>query len=207
MGLIRKKGSNLPSTQPTEKVSTSLAAILWERWLWSRNPAPSQTLLYQSFIRLSSGYLHLGISLQSKDTSAICNTTTIQAEFSRTAAEMNCKGAINPLCPTVPSCMHLLSQPTYFFPVETGLLLKGISDSLISAHIFTFPFAWNSFSLSEIYLVLWTAISLHICLSFGPCHIPVFHYRYLKHFYSTSLSTTFVTSKQSTAPDNGNITV
>lgn len=104
------KGSNLPSTQPPEKVR-SLAAILKESWFWSRNPAPSQTLLYQSFIRLSSGYLHLGISLQSKDTSAICNTT-IQAEFSRTAAEMNCKGAINPLCPlSPPACICCLNPP------------------------------------------------------------------------------------------------
>lgn len=79
--------------------------------------------------------------------------------------------------------MHLLSQPTYFFTVETGLLLKGISDSLISAHFFTFPFAWNSFSLSEIYLVLRTAISLNICLSFGTCHITVFSLQLFKTFF------------------------
>ena len=82
----QKEGSNLPSTQqPSVKVTkiwqpsckTVDSSPETRRYHY---PAPSQTLLYQSFIRPSSRYFHLGISLQSKDTSAICHTPT-QAEL------------------------------------------------------------------------------------------------------------------------------
>lgn len=109
-------------------------------------PAPSQTLLYQSFISLSSRYLHLGISLQSKDTSAICNTTPTQAGFSRTATEMTCKRAINPSCPlSPPPCICSLNL---FLQSATGLLLflKHISDIFI----LNVPFVHTSLCLELI---------------------------------------------------------
>lgn len=70
--------------------------------------------LYQSFIRLSPRDLYLGISLQDKDASAICTTTT-QAGSSRVAVEMSCKGTINSPCPfptlhAVALSIHLFLQ-------------------------------------------------------------------------------------------------
>ena len=146
----RQEGSNFFSTLPFDKVSKGLTAsqnvessLETHRYHY---PAPSQTLLYQSFISLSSRYLQLSISLQSKDTLDICNTTT-QAGISRTRAEINRKGAINlhPLSPPPYTCS--LNSPI-FSQSTNGLLpyLKHICDNLISAHVFTLSFAWNSFS-------------------------------------------------------------
>ena len=138
----RQEGSNFSSTPPFDKVSKGLTAsqnvessLETHRYHY---PAPSQTLLYQSFISLSSRYLQLSISLQSKDTSDICNTTT-QAGISRTTAEINRKGAINPLHSlSPPPSTRSLNSP--IFPQSTNGLLpyhKHICDILISVHVFT----------------------------------------------------------------------
>lgn len=130
---------------------------------------PFQTLLYQSFISLSSRYLHLGISLQSKDTSAIRNTTT-QAGVSRTAAEMCCKGAINPPHPLSPppgicSLNSPISSQSTIGLLPVLKLFVTFSSLLIYSH---FPLPGTHSLLAEIYLPLWTPIPPN--LSLDTCH-------------------------------------
>lgn len=114
-------------------------------------PAPSQTLLYQSFISLSSGYLHLGISLQSKDTSAICNATPTPSRIFKDSSRNELQESYKSILPPLPSCICSLNLPISL-QSAIGLLpfLKRISDIFIlNVHLFTLPFAWSSFSLGR----------------------------------------------------------
>lgn len=123
-------------------------------------------------------------------------------DSSRNELQGSYKSSLPPFPPPCIWCLIPLflhsSQLDYSHSLNASLTFSSL---LICSR---FPLPGTHSPLAKIYLVLWSPIVLNIHLSLGTCHITIFHYNYLKHFFLL-LEYKLRLWPQSTAPDTRNI--